>query len=259
MQSLYGAIANTNKKEIMVSIDTIYQRVLALANKEQRGYITPQEFNLYANQAQMDIFEQYFYDLNQAKRIPGNDNEYHDTVSLIEEKLGKFKVNNSTYNGASLDALTDFYRLGNVYILESPFNSTSQAPVSKSIVVEEIQQSDLIQTQTSPLTRATAKRPIYYIQENTIYFYPPTAGPNGEFRLYYIRKPKKVNWTYIVVDEKPLYNSSAGDHQDFELHLSEETKLVIKILQLAGITIKDYNLVQVSAQKEISKIQQEKQ
>ena len=45
----------------MVSIDTVYQRVLALANKEQRGYITPQEFNLFADHAQTTIFEQYFY------------------------------------------------------------------------------------------------------------------------------------------------------------------------------------------------------
>ena len=52
----------------MVSIDTVYQRVLALANKEQRGYITPQEFNLFANQAQMEIFEQYFYDTKQFNR-----------------------------------------------------------------------------------------------------------------------------------------------------------------------------------------------
>ena len=49
----------------MVRVDDVYQKVLALANKEQRGYITPQEFNLFANQAQMDIFEQYFYDVNQ--------------------------------------------------------------------------------------------------------------------------------------------------------------------------------------------------
>jgi hypothetical protein len=35
-----------------VSIDTVYQRVLAILNKEQRGYVTPQEFNLFANQAQ---------------------------------------------------------------------------------------------------------------------------------------------------------------------------------------------------------------
>ena len=47
-----------------IPIDTVYQRVLAIANKEQRGYITSQEFNLIANQAQFDIFEQYFYEMN---------------------------------------------------------------------------------------------------------------------------------------------------------------------------------------------------
>ena len=45
----------------MVNIDTVYQRVLAIANKEQRGYITPLEFNLLANQAQLDVFEQYSF------------------------------------------------------------------------------------------------------------------------------------------------------------------------------------------------------
>ena len=53
----------------MVSVDTVYQRVLALTNKEQRGYISPVKFNLFANQAQMDIFEQYFYDRNQFGRV----------------------------------------------------------------------------------------------------------------------------------------------------------------------------------------------
>ena len=53
----------------MINVDRVYQRVLTLANKEQRGYITPQEFNLFANQAQMDIFEQYFYDLNSINKF----------------------------------------------------------------------------------------------------------------------------------------------------------------------------------------------
>ena len=64
----------------MIKIDTVYQTVLALANKEQRGYITPQEFNLFADHAQMSIFEQYFYDLNQFKRVPGNQSEYADMI-----------------------------------------------------------------------------------------------------------------------------------------------------------------------------------
>ena len=75
----------------MVNIDDVYQKVLAIANKEQRGYITPQEFNLFADQAQMDIFEQYFYDINQFNRIPGNDTEYADMLTLLEEKIAIFK------------------------------------------------------------------------------------------------------------------------------------------------------------------------
>ncbi len=85
----------------MINTDVVYQRVLALANKEQRGYITPQEFNLFANQAQMDIFEQYFYDLNQFRRIPGNDTMYADPVDMIEEKIERFHVSQTLGDGSS--------------------------------------------------------------------------------------------------------------------------------------------------------------
>ena len=71
----------------MISIDTVYQRVLAFANKEQRGYITPQEFNLFANQAQMEIFEQYFYDVNAARRVQGNDTMYSDIDDMLSSSL----------------------------------------------------------------------------------------------------------------------------------------------------------------------------
>ena len=76
----------------MVNIDAVYQKVLALANKEQRGYITPQEFNLFANQAQLEILNQYFYDINQFGRIPGNSTEYSDMLSVIQEKLSELEV-----------------------------------------------------------------------------------------------------------------------------------------------------------------------
>ena len=84
----------------MVRVDTVYQRVLALANKEQRGYITPQEFNLLANQAQMAIFEQYFYDLDQFKRTPDNDDgTLSDMIELIKNKLSIFTNVEPVLNG----------------------------------------------------------------------------------------------------------------------------------------------------------------
>ena len=75
----------------MVRVDNVYQKVLALANKEQRGYITPQEFNLFADLAQMEIFEQYFYDKNQFERAPGNSSDYSDMVDIIDKKISPFK------------------------------------------------------------------------------------------------------------------------------------------------------------------------
>ena len=58
---------------------------------------------------------------------------------------------------------------------------------------------------------------------------------------------------------KALYNDTNSDHQGFELHQSEETDLVIKILQLAGITLKDSVLYQVAGAEDNKNIQQEKQ
>ena len=49
------------------------------------------------------------------------------------------------------------------------------------------------------------------------------------------RVPKKVNWAYVVVNSKALYNSYAAI--DFELHISEEDTLVYRILELAGIVL----------------------
>ena len=58
-----------------VNIDTVYQTVQALANKEQRGYLTPYEFNKLGTQVQLEIFESYFENLNQMLRQPSNDTE----------------------------------------------------------------------------------------------------------------------------------------------------------------------------------------
>ena len=73
-----------------ISIDRVYQKVLALANKEQRGYITPQEFNLFADHAQMEIFEQYFYDLDQFSKSPSSSQVYADKVKNLREKIDLF-------------------------------------------------------------------------------------------------------------------------------------------------------------------------
>jgi hypothetical protein len=319
-----------------VSINNVYQKVLAIANKEQRGYITPQEFNLFANQAQMDIFEQYFYDKNQYNRLPKDNTPYADLDHLLEEKISIFKKRQqpvtiiNQFGDGTLP--NDVYRLDNLTRL-----SLTGVSGSTANIIEEVTEDEFMLMDRTPLAKATIERPVYVRTSATgvkikphsvtpsasaaVYFTQngdtdgtttisvdaggnldfieagqtitgtdipagttvvsiSGSGPNNleisqaatgstsdvtltfasdDVKCNYIRKPATVKWTYTVIVGKALYNASATDLQNFELHESEENNLVIKILQLAGISMKDYNVMQVASQKESSDIQQEKQ
>ena len=72
----------------------------------------------------------------------------------------------------------------------------------------------------------------------------------------YIKEPAKVEWAYQMVFGEALYDASQS--VDFELHESEETELVIKILEFAGLLVKDIGLYQIANQIEGQTNQQEK-
>ena len=85
-----------------INVDTVYKTVLLILNKEQRGYMTPDEFNKIATQVQLEIFEDYFNNLNQQLRVPDNDSEYADRIKNLDEQLAVFKtIGNCTYVGDS--------------------------------------------------------------------------------------------------------------------------------------------------------------
>ena len=90
-----------------VSVNKVYQTVLRLCNKEKRGFLTPKEFNLFADTAQMDIFEQYFFDLSQHKRRSGNNTEHSDPRDIIEDKISYFHVPNFSGNATPANAFGD--------------------------------------------------------------------------------------------------------------------------------------------------------
>ena len=145
----------------MISVDTVYQRVLAILNKENRGYMTPQEFNLLANQAQLEIFEQYFYDLSQFNRLGEINNEYANIVKNIKEKINLFNVDDASipYSNDSFNLPSDLYRLGTVM-----YQDTTE--------VELVQKNELIYILNSPLTSPTTQYPIYTRVGNNIKVYP---------------------------------------------------------------------------------------
>jgi len=237
----------------MVNIDTVYQRVLAIANKEQRGYITPLEFNLLANQAQLDVFEQYFYDRNQTARGPGNDTHFSDVDSMLDEKISFFETN--TIIDVTKPLPLNLYRLGSITV--DPDNTGSR------VEVKYVNEKDYTTMAASPLLRSTRSRPVYTRDSVGITIY--AENNNGVVTqipsaiINYVFVPVKVEWGYDVVGEKALYNASPNKTNHFQHHPSEETELVVKILELSGVVIKNPNVVQFAAGEDNQKVQQEKQ
>jgi hypothetical protein len=245
-----------------VSVDTVYQRVLSILNKEQRGYVTPQEFNLFANQAMLDIFEQYFYDINQFSRISGNSTEYSDMLDILSEKINIFETTSPmTYSGGYWHTPDNIYRLGTISYANQ-ISKKSLYPVPNTTVttteyteVERINNNEFLYIKQSQLAKPTNSRPVFVANENGYKVYGDSDITVG-ITCNYIRKPAKVHWRYQIVFGEALYDANGS--VNFELHPSEETELVIKILGLAGLAISDIEIYQASSQMEISGIQQEK-
>ena len=256
-----------------VSVDTVYQRVLGILNKEQRGYVTPQEFNLFANQAQLDLFEQYFYDINQFGRIPGNDTEYSDMLDVLNKKISAFEDSSTlTYHTNHFKLPSDMYRIGTIIYKNTTTKDLYPSPTqianypvanptvyrqttNELVEAERINMNEFLYINASPLTKPKNVRPVYTANHQGVVVYGADALVTNVSATY-IRKPAKVEWKYQMIYGEALYDSTYS--VDFELDPSEETELVIKILELAGILVKDLSIYQVFNSEEQEQIQQEK-
>jgi hypothetical protein len=236
-----------------ININTVYQKVLALANKEQRGYITPQEFNLLADKAQNEIYENYFHKARTSNAKIKDDDTHTDTLEMIEAKLAPFynAPGNVTVTSGVVNLLnpingvntnTDIYKLISV-----KYNSTGTE--YKTVTEVNRKEFDLITEangQPGSVLYPTTNRPIYFRISGTQLSVLPMPTNGTDFKIAYYKTPTAPKWDYVVVNEKALYNSNTS--VDFELVVSEEEPLVLRILMLAGLTIQRPDVTQAGGQ-----------
>ena len=230
-----------------IDVNKVYRVVLTITNKEQRGYLTPDQFNRIARQAQLDIYEKTFYDYNRAvrKQAVGDFREYSDIASNVKDKIDIFarEANLTVTTGiGSIPSNLDLYRLMGVY------NSL------RTIEFEEVRKEELPYLLSSKLNQPTSAYPVYYSEANTVRVFPSDYGTS--VTIDYLTLPQDPIWGYTTGGNGELvYNS--GTSQDFEIHESDETDLVVKILAYTGIIIKDPTVIQSAAQKEVNDFNQD--
>jgi|TARA_R100000482_G_scaffold48543_1_gene17032 hypothetical protein len=224
-----------------INVNTVYKTVLLILNQQQRGYMTPDEFNKTATQVQLNIFQSYLEDLNQQYRVPQNDTEYANRIENIEKKLQYFqRTGATTYVGPEFTLNpTDIYRLGSVFYKDTELTQYAQ-------------RNELTQLLRSPLTQPTETFPIFLYENDSLFVYPTSI--NSDISISYLKTPADVVWGFGV-GNLGQYEYNAGQSTDFELSVSEQSNVIIRILAYAGVIINDPTIIEVANME----IQQEQQ
>jgi hypothetical protein len=235
-------------------IDSVRNTVLSIISKDNRGYITPMEFNLFAKQAQMEIFEGLIYKYSNAVNNQNGRNYnagYADIPKKISEAIEVFSI----YDSLSFDAINLRFSIpSNCFYLDKVlYNNT--------IEIEKVSHSKIHNLLMSNTAAPTTSYPVYTMDGFGITIYPSilnSAAQSGFITSQYLRYPLDPNWTYTSLSNgDPVFNPSvSAGYQDFELPLSYETDLVLKILQYSGVSIREIEVVQAAKSEEVQNIQE---
>jgi len=230
-------------------INSVRNTVLAIINKNNYGYISPSDFNLFAKQAQLDLFDEYFYNYNEQineenARLSGTGyaniklgyEEVIDTFS-VTEFLTQKTLNTSTYFLPSINTTGSDYYLLNKVLCFSAGNLLGQA--------EKVSHNKITLLNNSLLTTPNTTFPAYTQEGDSITIFPTTINSGQDVQAQYIRYPKDPKWTYVTLfNGEPLFDQTAADFQDFELPKDDANDLVAKILQYAGVSIREREVIQ---------------
>ena len=235
-----------------MSIDEVYRLVQTFANKEQRGFITPSEFNLLAKQAELELYNKRLsivMEKSQPKKAAGY---YHESLSptLAKQDISHFlqissiTLTNDTkpYLGTTKSIITDY--------IESIFiNNDEEHSISTNIPVEIVDNVNINQILRSSLVKPSVEYPIALLSEDgvnkRISIFPETITGCIIYNYLNNNTPK---WGYVTISGKPVYDASSSTQ--FILNQRCHGELVIKILEYLGVSIREAEVVQYATNKE---------
>jgi hypothetical protein len=308
-------------------INSVRNTVLSVLNKNNYGYISPSDFNLYAKQAQLEIFEGYFSDYNKIlnkenARMSGTD--YADKRKAMEEAMEVFAVtdyltavyqgdisrfylpsliyNNNDYFminkilyyptvlsvGSNtlvspfqlIDAGTDFVtagvKKGDIVVNDTTLGVTTVVFVSTTTVdlvsdifqnlgdgysiysartvreAEKVTHGKITTLNNSLLTAPSINFPAYTQEYDIATVYNGSSEIYyGQIKANYFRYPFDPKWTYVtLLNGEPSFDQTQPDYQDFELPIEDEVRLIMKILQYCGISIREGEVYQFAKTEE---------
>jgi len=204
-----------------MNVNDMYRICQFAINKAQNGYLTPSDFNLIINQAQLSYqdyllgeFQQYQYGRAQARiNYSQNENIRQRITPLLA--TAPLAVNAGT--GAVVYP-------GDYVQADSLLTSTLKR-------VRYTQQDSLYSYYNSTID-PVATNPIYMITTTGFQFYPITIGT---VTLNYIKEAPSIVWAYTTVSGRPVYDSASSVQPVWaDVDLLE---IIARALKLVGVSL----------------------
>lgn len=218
-----------------ININRVYQAIQSLANKDQRSSLKPTEFNSFCAIVMADIVDDARINIQNVKLglLVGRADK--DRLDYSEEILNYFYVSLPfPKNGTSYDKPLDMEQM------ESMFYDDQE--IEKLRDYRDLTLLRRLGKHLSP-DNENAPPNRYYLDTETFFIvYPETFSE--DVIINYYRKWKIPKWTYTVVNGTAIYNGSAGDAQNFELPERYFDDVVYRVALLAGINIRDNEMIQ---------------
>ena len=225
----------------MISVNNVYKTVLMFANSDIRGNVKPTDLRLALYDVVNEIVEEYFYEVN---RMLNRENRglinggFENIPDRIREKILYFLKEDValTYSAPYFELPTDLRYIDSVFYQDN--NEVEFCKHNKEFKLL-LNYADTLPTNTNPIGLRIG---------NKIKVAPTTIV--DEVTISYLRNPLIPNWTYTVVGGAELFNPSAPDFQDIDLHPSEENRVVLATLKRFGVNLKETDLTQMTAARE---------
>lgn len=242
-----------------ISVNKVYETTMFLLSKNNYGAIPPSKFNAFAELAVSSIFESLFYsdNLDTIKRANNLTNsQYADLKKIREEQIDVYSVY-STQTNFVFDTPSGLWKFTGLDLYRAVDLSLVNKTTSKKTSIEMSLKTQINYAVNSNINAPNIYFPEFYRLGDDFKVYPEVITGNY-VELLYIRKPKTPKWTFATVSGNPVFNASASDKVDIDLHASLYERVVVKICGYAGLSLRE-NLVMEASNSEEIKVQQSQQ
>ena len=244
-----------------MTIDELYKFIQFIANKEQRGFIKPSEFNMLAERAQIDLIH------DRVARYKGKDKPSEvlelshsvldDIRTVVERKVLVFN-NIEIPSGSEPDPnpyppfapnkngafsypddylhFISMHKRGSGVPINIKLLTLDQFSKRRSSVIVPINSDNMVsvmidegfEVYTNPTVDLTETW-------NSTNSEPESRG----IFLEYVRKPKSPHWGYTMVNDMYVFNPSSPNTVELELPEKTHSEIAQRMLSYIGISLRD--------------------